>query len=139
MKILDKEYVVDAGADFVMCQGVFDLQTFKDFYKRCRQHQIDVPIIPAVYAINSYSVLKNLMNFCKVVPPNYLQTMERYENDEEAITDYSVKYVSDLITALLKDKEITIPGVHISCFNNLAMVQKVLDKLDFVDLKICAK
>lgn len=129
-------FQVDAGADFVMCQGVFDLQTFKDFYKRCRQHQIDVPIYPSVYAINSYSVLKNLMNFCKVVPPNYLETMERYENDEEAITDYSVKYVSDLITALLKDKEITIPGVHISCFNNLSMVQKVLDKLDFVDLKV---
>ncbi|KRT85763.1 hypothetical protein AMK59_1773, partial [Oryctes borbonicus] len=131
---------VDAGADFVLCQGVFDLQTFKDFYKRCReQHNIDVPIIPAVYAINSYAVLKNLMNFCKVVPPNYLASMERYQNDEEKITNYSIKYVSDLITALLKDTEISIPGVHVSCFNNLTLVRQVFEKLDFADLKVCQR
>ncbi|GJQ70184.1 putative methylenetetrahydrofolate reductase [Trypoxylus dichotomus] len=130
---------VDAGADFVMCQGVFDLQTFKNFYKRCRQQHIDVPIIPAVYAINSYAVLKNLMNFCKVIPPDYLATMERYQDDEEAITNYSIKYVSDLITALLKDTEISIPGVHVSCFNNLTLVSKVFEKLDFVNLKLCRR
>lgn len=127
---------MDAGADFVMCQGVFDLQTFKEFYKRCRGDDINVPIVPSVYVINSYQVLQNVMKFCKIVPANYLSTMEKYQNDEEAITNYSVTFVSDLIRSLLKDTEISIPGVHVSCFNNLPLVSKVFSKLDFVELKI---
>lgn len=117
-----------------MCQGVFDLQTFKNFYKRCRQEHIDIPIIPSVYAINSYAVLKNLMAFCKIIPPDYLEAMEKYENDEQAITDFSVKYLSDLITSLLKDKDIFIPGVHVSCFNNLALVSQIFDKVDLTEI-----
>ncbi|GJQ70182.1 hypothetical protein Trydic_g22642 [Trypoxylus dichotomus] len=127
---------VDAGADFVMCQGVFDLKTFKDFYYRCRELEIRVPILPAVYAINSFEVLTNLKSFCKVMPDDYVKSMEKLSGDNDAITNYSVNYVSNLISALLKDTEISIPGVHIFCFNNFSVVNKIFDKLDFEDLKI---
>ncbi|KAI4465104.1 methylenetetrahydrofolate reductase [Holotrichia oblita] len=127
---------VDAGADFIMCQGVFDLQTFKDFYKRCREQEINVPILPGVYAINSYQVLHNLKNFCKIMPEEYVKTMEKLQSDADAITDYSIDYVSDLIRSLLKDDEISIPGVHVYCYNNLTLVSKIFEKLDFEDLKI---
>lgn len=119
-----------------MCQGVFDLKTFKDFYKRCRQQDIKVPIIPGVYAINSYDVLKNLMSFCKIIPQEYLNSMEKYQDDTDLITEYSVNYVSNLITSLLKDEEILIPGVHLFCFNNFILVDQIFKKLDFDDLKI---
>lgn len=119
-----------------MCQGVFDLKTFKDFYKRCRQQQITVPILPSVYAINSNDVLQKLRSFCKVIPVEYSNAMEKYKNDTDAITNYSVNYISDLIRSLLKDEEISIPGVHVNCFNNLTLVEKIFDKLDFEDLKV---
>ena len=42
---------VDAGADFIITQLFFDIETFFKFYDDCRKIGITVPIIPGIFPI----------------------------------------------------------------------------------------
>ncbi|XP_022905615.1 5,10-methylenetetrahydrofolate reductase [Onthophagus taurus] len=128
---------VDAGANFVFCQAVFDVETFKIFYKRCRDIGIDVPIIPGVYALDDNNVLSGgVKGFCKIIPEEYTKFFEENKDNKEALGDFSVKYISKLIKGLLNEKDINIPGVHVFCFNNFSLVKRIYESLDYDELNI---
>jgi len=42
---------VDAGADFIITQMVFDAAQFFHFFKSCRTNGIAVPILPGIFPI----------------------------------------------------------------------------------------
>lgn len=42
---------VDAGADFIITQLFFDVETYFKFYDDCRKIGITVPIIPGIFPI----------------------------------------------------------------------------------------
>ena len=75
-----------------------------------------------------------VMKFCKVVPDDYLKFMTDNQDNNDVITNYSINYAAKLITDLLTDEEVSIPGVHVYSFNNFNLMKDVFDKLDFEKL-----
>lgn len=45
---------VDAGADFIISQMIFDGKIFENFLRDCREIGIDVPIIPGILPIQVF-------------------------------------------------------------------------------------
>ncbi|XP_022186916.2 methylenetetrahydrofolate reductase [Nilaparvata lugens] len=56
---------VDAGADYIITQTVFNALDFVNFVKKCRKIGISIPIIPGIMPIQNAELLLRLDNKCK--------------------------------------------------------------------------
>ena len=63
---------VDAGAEYIMTQMFFNNQKYFDFVKQCREHGIEVPIIPGLKPISNKKQLNILPKVFHVDIPNEL-------------------------------------------------------------------
>lgn len=63
---------VDAGADYIVTQMVFDNGILRDFMSQCRQAGITVPIIPGIKIIDSVHQLSSLPKTFHVSLPDAL-------------------------------------------------------------------
>jgi len=101
---------VDAGADFVITQMVFDADVYKSFVNKCREIGVNVPIIPGVKPIVSkksiYAIPKK---FFVSIPQQFIERMENCKTPKEEF-DTGVRFTIELIEKLL---EYGAPGVHI--------------------------
>ncbi|QQT27320.1 methylenetetrahydrofolate reductase [Sphingobacterium spiritivorum] len=57
-KFLKKK--IEMGAEFIVTQMFFNVQKYKDFVTKCREHDINVPIIPGLKPITSKKQLVTL-------------------------------------------------------------------------------
>lgn len=84
---------IDAGADFVVTQLFYDIDTYVKWHKQCRDAGISVPIITGVMPIQSHQAFRRIINLCNTnVPPTILEELNEIK-------------VSDLITSKHLSKE----------------------------------
>lgn len=75
---------VDAGAEYVTTQMFFDNQKYFDFVKSCRDHGIDVPIIPGLKPITNRKQLTLLPKVFHVdLPKDLSNEIMKCKTDEE--------------------------------------------------------
>jgi methylenetetrahydrofolate reductase (NADPH) len=75
---------VDAGAEYVTTQMFFDNQKYFEFVKACRQHGIDVPIIPGLKPITNKKQLSMLPKVFHVdLPMELSKEIVKCRNDAE--------------------------------------------------------
>ena len=65
---------VEAGADYIVTQMFFDNKKFFEFVKRCREHGIDVPIIPGLKPITNKKQMSVIPRTFHVDLPSDLST-----------------------------------------------------------------
>ena len=63
---------VEAGADYIVTQMFFDNQKYFDFVKLCREHDINIPIIPGLKPISTTKQLTLLPHRFNLNIPNNL-------------------------------------------------------------------
>jgi 5,10-methylenetetrahydrofolate reductase len=67
---------IDAGADFVVTQLFYDIDTYVKWQKQCRDAGISVPIITGVMPIQSHQAFRRIINLCNTnVPPQILEDL----------------------------------------------------------------
>ncbi len=77
------EWKVQAGAEYVVTQPVFDLALLEGFLKRTEQYKI--PVICGIWPLTSYRNAEFMVNELRVpVPEHYMERMRRAENAEAA-------------------------------------------------------
>lgn len=75
---------VDAGAEYVTTQMFFDNKKYFDFVKLCREHGINVPIVPGLKPITNKKQLSMLPKVFHVdVPAELCNEIIKCKNDEE--------------------------------------------------------
>lgn len=68
---------IDAGADFIITQMVFESQVYASFVAACRARGITCPIVPGIMCIQNYGGFKRMTAFCKSrVPASLVEKME---------------------------------------------------------------
>jgi len=76
---------IEAGADYITTQMFFDNSKFHDFIQKCREVNIDVPIIPGLKPITSKRQLSGIPSIFHVDIPNDLATeMMKCKNEKDA-------------------------------------------------------
>lgn len=60
---------VDAGADFIVTQLFYDINSFVNWEKQCRDAGISVPIVPGVMPIQSHQAFRRIINLCNTSVP----------------------------------------------------------------------
>ena len=77
------EWKVQAGAEYVVTQPVFDLDLLEAFLKRTEEHKL--PVIAGIWPLTSYRNAEFMVNELRVpVPEAFMDRMRRAENAEAA-------------------------------------------------------
>lgn len=98
---------VDAGADYIVTQMFFNNQAYFDFVSKCRDHGIEVPIVPGLKILTSPEHLRFLPKYFHLTIPDEL-TLEVVENPQYS-REIGVKWAQKQSLELL---EKGAPGIH---------------------------
>ena len=74
---------VDAGADFIITQLFFDVETYFKFYDDCRKIGITVPIIPGIFPIQVCAV--DAVYICHHIIYKFLKGLQFFEAVNQVI------------------------------------------------------
>lgn len=120
---------VDAGADFIISQLIFDVQKYERFVHDAADAGINIPIIAGILPIQNYDSLRKLKKIaCNVAVPKQLaEIIEENKDDDEKIREIGVNYSVELIESLF---ELSLtPGVHIYTLNREIGPNKIVKEL----------
>jgi len=118
---------VEAGARFLITQLFFDNQLYFDFVASARAAGIDVPIIPGVIPIATYSQVARICDLCQAsIPMELSGAMEALGGDEDAEALLGVAYAARQCDELLAGGA---PGIHFYALNRAPGTRAVLSAL----------
>jgi len=123
------DWKVDAGAEFIVTQPVFDVKLFEDFLKRTEH--LKIPVIAGIWPLTSIrnaEFMNNEIPGC-YVPDNLLSRLRKYEGQKEESRNEGIN-ISREILIEIKDM---VSGVQISA--PFGRVQSVVEMLEGVSLK----
>ena len=77
------EKKVEAGADYIVTQPVFDLASLEEFVKRTEQYKL--PVVAGIWPLTSFRNAEFMVHELRVaVPDSYMERMRAAENAEAA-------------------------------------------------------
>ncbi|KAH8826908.1 methylenetetrahydrofolate reductase-domain-containing protein [Flagelloscypha sp. PMI_526] len=121
---------VDAGADFIITQLFYDINSFIVWLKKVRAYGITIPILPGIMPIQTYASFARVTKLCGTrVPPAILTELEAVKHDDSLVKEYGIKLAVDMIKRLTSEGH--VPGVHFCTLNLEKSVHKVVDLLQW--------
>ncbi|MDA3815862.1 MAG: methylenetetrahydrofolate reductase [NAD(P)H] [Prolixibacteraceae bacterium] len=114
---------VDAGADYIVTQMLFDNQKYYDFVDKCRAAGINVPIIPGIKPIavkNQLTVLPQI--FSIDIPDDLAKELSKCKNNDDAKVvgkEWSIYQAKDLV-------EHGVPSMHIYTYGLTDNVKEIM-------------
>lgn len=118
---------MECGADFILTQLIFDADEFFEFVKKCREANIQIPIIPGILPVHSSESVYHIKDHCEVsVPKEFIDFLEQ-NNDEQMKFDFSMNYFVNLSKKII-DSKLT-SGLHFYTMNNFKIIKSILSRL----------
>ena len=129
---------VDAGADFIITQFFYDASSFIEFKNRCINYGINIPIIPGIMPIQSYSSFQRMTSLCQTkIPDSIWDSLSSIKHDDEAVKAFGVQLCSnmckEIMDASIKSHDDTPLGFHFFTLNLEQSILKILHELGFKD------
>ncbi len=117
---------VDAGADYIVTQMIFDNTKYFSFIEKCHTAGIDVPIIPGIKLLTRRSQLTSLpRHFGISVPDQFVREILDAKNDEEVL-EISLEHTRRQVEELLNAK---VPCIHFYVMQQPEMVKRLIQSL----------
>ena len=130
-----------AGADFIMTQLFYDVDTYLKFEKLLRGHESGVfksmPIIPGLMPIQNYTTLQRTAKLSHAkLPPQLLERLEPVRGDDEAVKSVGVDAVSEIVERIKEVKSTGPRGFHFFTLNLEKVVTEILDRCHLVQPEV---
>ncbi|HUK15296.1 MAG TPA: bifunctional homocysteine S-methyltransferase/methylenetetrahydrofolate reductase [Bryobacteraceae bacterium] len=118
------EWKVEAGAEYVVTQPVFDLRLMEAFLKRIGH--VRIPVICGIWPLTSFRNAEFMVNELRVpVPDDFMERMRRVDNADKA-RDEGVAIAREMVAAVRH----MVQGVQLSApFGRYQMALDVADAI----------
>lgn len=117
---------IDAGADYITTQMFFDNVKYHQFVSKCREHNINVPIIPGLKPITSKKQLSGIPSIFHVDIPNDLAIeMMKCKSDKDSDVvgeEWLLSQTKDLLAA-------KAPVIHFYTLGKPQIIYNVMKKI----------
>lgn len=117
---------IDAGAEYVTTQMFFDNSKYHNFVKKCREVNIEVPIIPGIKPITSKKQLTGIPSIFHIdIPSDLAIEMMKCKNEKDTELvgeEWMLMQVKDLIAA-------GAPVIHFYTLGKPHVVYNVMKKV----------
>lgn len=118
---------MDAGADFIITQLFYDMETFYRFVDDCRAMGIDQPIIPGIMPIHNYERFDRFTSLLKIaVPDKIRRDLEKIKDDDSQVIDYGIELGQKMSQELI---EKGFEGLHFYTLNLETSVSKIIQNI----------
>jgi methylenetetrahydrofolate reductase (NADPH) len=114
---------IAAGANSAITQYFFNADAYWSFVDACRAQRIDVPIVPGIMPIASFTKLARFSDTCGAEIPRWIRRrLEGFGDDSASIRAFGLDVVTRLCASLL---ERGAPGLHFYTLNQVALTAAI--------------
>ncbi len=118
---------VEAGADFLTTQMVFDNNLFFNFLYKLREAGVTVPVLPGIMPItNAKQVERAIKLSGSFMPQRFKSIVDYFGNDPEAMKQAGIAYATDQIIDLYANG---VTNVHVYSMNKPDVAKAIMDNL----------
>jgi len=118
---------IDAGADSAITQYFYNPDAYLYFVDECRRLAIDVPIVPGIMPIVSFSKLARFSDTCGAEIPRWVRRrLESFGDDSDSIKAFGLDVVTGLCEKLLAAGA---PGLHFYSLNQAGATTAIVERL----------
>jgi methylenetetrahydrofolate reductase (NADPH) len=118
---------VDAGANSAITQYFYNVDAYLHFVDAVRKLGVDIPIVPGIMPIGSFSKLARFSDACGAEIPRWMRkTFESYGDDSDSIRAFGLDVVTRLCERLLAEGA---PGLHFYSMNMAGPTTEICRRL----------
>ncbi len=118
---------VDAGAQFLTTQMIFDNSLFFNFMYKIREAGITVPVLPGIMPITRANQVERALKLSgSFMPVRFKSLVDKFGSDPEAMTRAGIIYATDQIIDLYANG---ITNVHVYSMNKPEVAKGIMDNL----------
>ncbi len=122
--ILRLKEKVEAGADFLTTQMVFDNNLFFSFLYKLREAGVTVPVLPGIMPITNANQVERAIKLSgSFMPQRFKSLVDKFGSDPEAMKQAGIIYASDQIIDLYANG---ITNVHVYSMNKPDVAEGIL-------------
>ncbi len=122
------KYKVDAGADFLTTQMIFDNDMLYSFLYRLESKGIHVPVFAGIMPITNVNQIPKMIKLSNAfIPRKLLAICDRFQDHPDALRQAGIAYATDQIIDLISNG---INGIHIYTMNKPAIAKAIIQNLD---------
>lgn len=125
--ILHLKEKVEAGADFLTTQMVFDNNLFFNFMYKLREAGVTVPVIPGIMPITNASQVERAIKLSgSFMPQRFKSLVDYFGQDPSSMKQAGIAYATDQIINLFSNG---ITNVHVYSMNKPDVAKAIRDNL----------
>lgn len=118
---------VDAGADFLTTQMIFDNNLFYNFLYKIREAGITVPIVPGIMPITNANQVERAIKLSGAfMPQRFRAVVDKFGTNPNAMMQAGIAYATDQIIDLYANG---ITNVHVYSMNKPEVAQAIQSNL----------
>lgn len=118
---------VDAGAEFVITQLFFSNQLFQNFQKKARSVGINVPIVPGIMPITSFSQIERFKSMANCeIPDDLVNELSLLKDKPAEFLTKSISFTVDQCKELLN---MGVPAIHFYTLNQSRATIEIMKSL----------
>lgn len=118
---------VAAGANSAITQYFFNADAYFRFVEQCVASAIDIPVVPGIMPISSYTKLARFSDACGAEIPRWIRRkLDSYGDDVESIRAFGLDVVTRLCEDLLEGGA---PGLHFYTLNQAPLTVALWQRL----------
>lgn len=119
----------NAGADSAITQYFFNTDSYFWFVDDVRRRGVDIPIIPGIMPISSFSKLARFSETCGAEIPRWLRLkLQSYADDTASIKALGLDVVTEMCERLLDNG---VPSLHFYTINQAGLVSTICQRLGY--------
>ncbi|WP_274585675.1 methylenetetrahydrofolate reductase [NAD(P)H] [Neisseria leonii] len=118
-----------AGADSAITQYFYNADAYFRFVDDVQGRGVDIPIVPGIMPIASFSKLARFSDTCGAEIPRWLRLkLQSYADDTAAIKALALDVVTEMCERLLREGA---PGLHFYTLNQAGLVSTICQRLGY--------
>ncbi|BAO31046.1 methylenetetrahydrofolate reductase [NAD(P)H] [Sulfuritalea hydrogenivorans] len=126
--LLNFKRKVDAGANSAITQYFYNTDAYEHFVAEARTLGVEVPIVPGIMPIASFSKLARFSDACGAEIPRWMRRkFESFGDDTDSVRAFGLDVVTELCQRLI---ERGAPGLHFYSMNQAGLTLELCRRLD---------
>lgn len=118
---------VQAGADSAITQYFFNTDAYFHFIDDAHQAGVDIPIVPGIIPVESFTKLVRFSEMCGTEIPRWLRLkLYSYADDTESVRAFTLDFVTEMCERLLAGGA---PGLHFYTLNRAELSAAICERL----------
>ena len=121
---------VDAGADFLTTQMIFDNNLFFSFLYKLREAGVTCPVLPGIMPITNANQVERAIKLSgSFMPQRFKSLVDKFGSDPDAMKQAGIIYASDQIIDLYANG---ITNVHVYSMNKPDVAEGILKNVSAI-------